>query len=98
MTGAAARSRVVPAVGPWVTTSLLGSLRLARDHALRSIAFPAISTGIYGFPKDQAALIAARTVQRELVAFSAAFDLILFICFDEDSAGIYARAVEAQAG
>ena len=74
------------------------SLGLARDNGLRSIAFPAISTGIYGFPKDQAALIAARIVRQELAAFPAAFDLILFVCFDEDSADIYARALEAQGG
>ena len=74
------------------------SLGLARNHALRSIAFPAISTGIYGFPKDQASLVAASAVREELAAFPSAFDLILFICFDEDSADIYRRAVERQLG
>jgi O-acetyl-ADP-ribose deacetylase (regulator of RNase III) len=72
------------------------SLALARHHALRSIAFPAISTGIYGFPKDQASLIAARTVAKEIAAAPDAFDLILFICFDEDTADIYSRAVQEQ--
>lgn len=73
------------------------SLSLAREHALRSVAFPAISTGIYGFPKDQAAQVAARTVADQLTTFPDAFDLILFICFDEGSADIYSRAVEEQA-
>lgn len=73
------------------------SLSLAREHALRSVAFPAISTGIYGFPKDQAAQVAARTVREQLAAFPDTFDLILFICFDEDSSDIYSRAVEEQA-
>lgn len=39
------------------------SLELASQYALKSVAFPAISTGIYGYPKDQAALIALRTVR-----------------------------------
>lgn len=73
------------------------SLVLARAHGLRSIAFPAISTGIYGFPKDQAAAVAAGAVKAELAAFPAAFDLLLFICFDEDSRAIYADAVRRQA-
>ena len=56
------------------------SLALAAEHGLRSIAFPAISTGVYGFPPDQAARIAVRTVTETptnvqricLVAFDAA--------------------------
>lgn len=39
------------------------SLALARDHGLKTIAFPAISTGIYGFPADQAARIAIDTIR-----------------------------------
>ena len=71
------------------------SLDLAREHRLRSIAFPAISTGIYGYPKDQASKVAASMVQQQLIAFPSAFDLILFICFDDDSARLCARAVAA---
>jgi O-acetyl-ADP-ribose deacetylase (regulator of RNase III) len=44
------------------------SLELAREHALTSIAFPAISTGVYGFPAKQAAQIAVRTIADELAA------------------------------
>ncbi|HKY81991.1 MAG TPA: O-acetyl-ADP-ribose deacetylase [Sphingobium sp.] len=72
------------------------SLDLARHHGLRSIAFPAISTGVYGFPKEKAATIAAEAVHRELLASPTAFDRILFLCFDEESRIIYERAVEAQ--
>ena len=71
------------------------SLDLAREHKLRSIAVPAISTGIYGYPKDQASKVAALIVQQHLVDFPSAFDHILFICFDEDSTRLYARAVAA---
>jgi O-acetyl-ADP-ribose deacetylase len=74
------------------------SLDLAREEGLRCIAFPAISTGIYGYPKDQASLVAASAVKDQLVGFPAAFDLILFVCFDEESAAIYTEAVKALAG
>ena len=69
------------------------SLRLAREHGLRSIAFPAISTGIYGYPADPAAEIAARTVATELAAHAQAFDLLLFVGFSEPSTAFYADAI-----
>ena len=71
------------------------SLDLAREHSLRSIAFPALSTGVYDYPKEQASRVAAQTLQDRLAAFPSAFDLILFICFDDESARIYAEAVAA---
>ena len=56
------------------------SLRLALDHGLRSVAFPSISTGAYGFPLDLAAPIAIRTV-RELTARSEDLEEVIFCCF-----------------
>ena len=44
------------------------SLELARDHGLRSVAFPSISTGVYGYPADSAARLATRTVAAFLEA------------------------------
>ena len=62
------------------------SLRLARDHACSSIAFPAISTGAYGYPKEEAAEIAIATVRDVL----AASDLqVLFCCFDAGTLTVY---------
>lgn len=66
------------------------SLRLARDHGLASIAFPAISTGIYGFPGDRAAEIAVAVVGNE----AAAFTRIIFACFSEASAKWHVAALE----
>ena len=59
-------------------------LTLAQQHGLRSIAFPAISTGIYGYPKEPAAEIAVRTVQAQ-----AWIDQVIFCCFDRATAELY---------
>ena len=56
------------------------ALELARQHQIRSIAFPAISCGIYGYPIDQAAAIAVR----ETRARERDFDRILLVAFDRD--------------
>mgnify|MGYP000192954075 CR=1 FL=1 len=61
------------------------SLELALDHGVRSIAFPAISTGVYGYPKREAATVALR-VMRE---FESRFERIIACCHGEDDAAIY---------
>ncbi len=71
------------------------SLELARERDLRSIAFPAISTGIYGYPAAQAASVAAGAVARHLAGHKAAFDLILFCCFSPAATRLYSDAVAA---
>ena len=69
------------------------SLSLARHHGLRRVAFPAISTGLYGYPRAQAAKVAARAVAEALGRDPDAFDHILFVCFDEDNRALYDAAV-----
>jgi O-acetyl-ADP-ribose deacetylase (regulator of RNase III) len=71
------------------------SLDLARRNGLRTIAFPAISTGIYGYPVEAAAVVAAETVAAEIAAAPDAFDEILFVCFSPAARDTYARAIEA---
>jgi O-acetyl-ADP-ribose deacetylase len=56
------------------------ALELARQHQVRSIAFPAISCGIYGYPLDQAAAIAVR----ETHAAESEFDRVLLVAFGND--------------
>jgi O-acetyl-ADP-ribose deacetylase (regulator of RNase III) len=73
------------------------SLELARQHGLRTIAFPAISTGIFGYPLPAAADVAAATVAAELLATPEAFDRIVFVCFDETATGTFQAAVKKQA-
>ncbi|MFN3656135.1 MAG: O-acetyl-ADP-ribose deacetylase [Pseudolabrys sp.] len=62
------------------------ALDLAAAHRLRSIAFPAISTGVYGFPADRAARIAVGTVTSELAAHPRGMAHVIFCCFSEASA------------
>jgi O-acetyl-ADP-ribose deacetylase (regulator of RNase III) len=70
------------------------ALKLARDNALRSIAFPAISTGVYGFPAERAASIAVATVLREAEE-KRAVERVIFCCFSDDSARHHAAAFTA---
>ena len=64
------------------------SLDLAREHALASIAFPAISTGVYGYPKRAATEIAVATTATWLT--ESGHDLrVLFCCFSEEDAALY---------
>ena len=69
------------------------SLRLASEYGLSSIAFPAISTGIFGYPPEAAARTAVATVRN----FDAATTLrqIRFVCFDVDTQSIYERLLAA---
>ncbi|MDX8446134.1 O-acetyl-ADP-ribose deacetylase [Mesorhizobium captivum] len=70
------------------------SLEIARDHDCRTIAFPAISTGVYGYPKDEATGIAVGTVS-EFLKQTTLPDTVTFCCFDEPMAELYRRAVAA---
>jgi O-acetyl-ADP-ribose deacetylase (regulator of RNase III) len=63
-------------------------LALAAEHLVESIAFPAIATGIYGFPKHRAAEIAVSTVSAHAAP---PITRVLFCCFDDETAKIYAR-------
>jgi O-acetyl-ADP-ribose deacetylase (regulator of RNase III) len=60
-------------------------LEVANKLRVTSIAFPAISTGIYGFPKQRAAKIAVKEVQ----GYIGDIETLLFFCFDDDTARIY---------
>jgi O-acetyl-ADP-ribose deacetylase (regulator of RNase III) len=88
---------VIHAVGPvWsgggngeddlLASCYRSALALAAEHRLQSLAFPAISTGIYGFPADRAARIAVGTVVSELSAAPRGIARVVFCCFAPDSA------------
>jgi O-acetyl-ADP-ribose deacetylase len=73
------------------------SLGVAEGHGLRTVAFPAISTGVYGYPVDQAANVAARAVADAIRRNPDVFEEILFVCFSAGDLSIYAAAIEANA-
>lgn len=68
------------------------ALRLAEEAGCESLAFPAISTGVYGYPADQAARIAVETVQAWLAAHDRPVRVIL-CCFSERSAKAHRAAL-----
>lgn len=69
------------------------SLELAVTYGLHSVAFPAISTGIYGYPLDEAAFIAIETVSA-FVHADTSLDLIRFVLWDDAALRAYTRALE----
>jgi len=68
------------------------SLEIARGHDCRTVAFPAISTGIYRYPKDEAAEIAIGTASNFLQQNTLP-ETVVFCCFDEQTAELYRQAV-----
>ncbi len=64
------------------------SLQLATENALKTIAFPSISTGVYGYPIKQAAIIAIDTVQ-EFLSGETALEEVRFVCFSPGDAAVY---------
>lgn len=71
------------------------SLQLAADYQLKTIAFPNISTGVYRFPKERAARIAAEAVQ-EFLKRDSTFDHVTFVCFDQENYDIYREQLSRQ--
>jgi len=68
------------------------SLTLAVKEGVRSIAFPAISCGVYGYPKEEAVAMAVDEVERCLEAILM-IDRVIFACFDSEMAGLYRDAL-----
>ena len=99
-------SHVIHAVGPvWSggnqgEEELLGScyrtaLALASEHRLASIAFPAISTGVYRFPPERAARIAVGTVAADIAHAPRGITRVVFCCFSPDAAAHHQDAFAA---
>jgi O-acetyl-ADP-ribose deacetylase (regulator of RNase III) len=68
------------------------SLAIAAEHDVKSIAFPAISTGIYGFPPARAAPLVVKTVHDALA--TSPMQRVIFCCFSRESADLHIRALE----
>jgi len=76
-----------------LSNAYLSSLRLAAENGIKSIAFPNISTGIYGFPKEQAAKIAVSTVADFLNGDKTSVESVVFVCFDRENFELYKKLV-----
>ncbi|HSC40138.1 MAG TPA: O-acetyl-ADP-ribose deacetylase [Chitinophagaceae bacterium] len=96
---------VIHAVGPvWnqgksneeqlLANAYTNSLKLALENKVQSIAFPNISTGIYHFPKQQAAEIAIATV-KQFLRTTDIIKKVTFVCFDDENYGIYHAILNA---
>lgn len=68
------------------------SLRIAKDYNIKTIAFPNISTGIYGFPKERAAELAIQTV-KDFLKNDATIESVYFVCFDEENYIFYENLI-----
>lgn len=72
----------------------INSLRLAEENNIRTVAFPNISTGVYGFPKERASKIAVRTVE-DYLGRSEAVGKVIFVCFDEENYRLYSELLSS---
>jgi O-acetyl-ADP-ribose deacetylase (regulator of RNase III) len=73
------------------------SLRLAVKHGARTVAFPAISCGVYGYPLERAARVAVETVARFL-AGDESIERVLLVCFGDDVLAAYHAALDEPEG
>jgi O-acetyl-ADP-ribose deacetylase (regulator of RNase III) len=96
---------VIHAVGPFwrdgdhdedalLASCYAKSLALAGDAGLASIAFPAISTGIFGFPRERAARIAVATVAAEAPRHPS-IERVIFCCYSDKDAAIYRATIKS---
>jgi len=96
---------VIHAVGPVYNNGISGeaellasayrnSLAVAREHNLKSIAFPSLSTGAYRYPLRHAAKIALATVAEYSQKHSGAFEIVRFVLFDEKAFAVFEAELE----
>jgi O-acetyl-ADP-ribose deacetylase (regulator of RNase III) len=79
---------------PLLAACYENSIALAAGHGLATIAFPAISTGVYGYPKDEAARVAIAAVERALLRH-ARIEEVRLVCFSRDDAEVVVRQATA---
>lgn len=70
------------------------SMKVAMDNGIRRIAFPSISTGVYGYPVDKAAKVAVRTVKRFLDEFPDKVELVEWVLFDDKTYAVYEEEID----
>jgi O-acetyl-ADP-ribose deacetylase len=71
------------------------SLKLAAEHGCRTVAFPNISTGIFGYPKDEAARIAVKSVI-DFFSGSGTIEKVIFVCYEEENYSLLKQALDSK--
>jgi O-acetyl-ADP-ribose deacetylase (regulator of RNase III) len=77
-----------------LATAYYCCLRVAEKNQITSVAFPNISTGVYGFPKEKAAQIAIKTVKAFQKSKPENLKEVVFCCFDDDNFSIYQKLLK----
>jgi O-acetyl-ADP-ribose deacetylase (regulator of RNase III) len=97
---------VIHAVGPRMgegdedeklASAVVNSLKRADEHGIRSLAFPAVSTGVFGFPVDRAAKIMLETT-RDYLSGDSGVERVVFCLFGQEDYDVFAREFERQFG
>ena len=70
------------------------SLKVAMENGIRTVAFPSISTGVYGYPVDKAARVAVGTVKRFLDEFPDKIDVVEWVLFDDRTFAAYEEEID----
>jgi len=97
-------SYVIHTVGPiWhggnsleaelLSSCYVNSLTLAKENGIKRIAFPSISTGVYGYPIEKAATVAVTAVKDFISDNPDAFEMIEWVCFDERTLKVYQQVI-----
>lgn len=73
------------------------SLRLAQQNSCQTVAFPNISTGVYGFPKHEAAVIALQTI-KEFVSSHDFIQAVMLVCYDEENYLLAKQILDKETG
>lgn len=79
--------------GDLLASCYVNSLQLAVENKIKTIAFPAISTGVYGFPIEQATRIAVSTA-KSFLKNNDTIQKIIFVCYDEITYRVYRTVIE----
>ena len=69
-------------------------MKIARDKFIGRIAFPSISTGVYGYPVEEAAKIAVDAVMEFTKAYPDVFSLVEWVCFDVNTHEVYEKEIQ----
>ncbi len=72
------------------------SLRIAVENKIRTLAFPSISTGIYGYPVEEAAKVAVKAVKQFLSEFADKIDMVEWVLFDDKTYAVYEKEIHAK--